>query len=97
MTKSRRQAGLFIAAAVFALSGVAAAETGDLDRPFSPFGIGNCHVNGRSVADFERWMPPMQAIGITVQRTPHCHWGALEPKPGEWNWANLDAQMDYLD
>ncbi len=67
------------------------------NKPASPFGIGSCHVNGRSVDDFKRWMPAMQAINIRIHRTPGCDWGTLEPKPGEWQWRGLDERMKYLD
>lgn len=76
---------------------MAAAQPSAHDRPFSPFGIGSCYINNRSLKDMQRWMPQMEAIGITTHRTPHCDWGALERAPGEWDWTELDAQMDYLD
>ncbi|QDU55306.1 GH39 family glycosyl hydrolase [Aeoliella mucimassa] len=66
-------------------------------QPLSPFGIGSCHVNNRSVRDYERWVPQMQELGFASYRTPHCNWGSLEPEPGRWEFAELDAQMDYLD
>src|SRR3954469_20969176 len=67
------------------------------DNPLSPFGIGSCYVNNRSAADNSRWVPQMASIGLTAFRTPHCDWGTLEPKQGQWDWKPLDEQMDYLD
>ncbi|BCX46824.1 beta-xylosidase [Haloferula helveola] len=61
-----------------------------------PFGIGSCHINGRSVDDYERWVPEMREIGIGYQRSLMTHWGAVEPEPGKWNWENVDAQWKYL-
>lgn len=66
-------------------------------QAWSPFGVGSCHINNRSVQDNARWIPEMQAIGITTYRTPHCNWGSLEREKGKWSWENLDAQMNYLD
>lgn len=65
-------------------------------EPLSPFGIGSCHVNGRSVEDFERWVPLTREIGIRVHRSLMNHWGAVEPEPGKWDWENVDAQWRYL-
>lgn len=81
-------------AAVFLLA-TATLSAGDL-APLSPFGIGACHINNRSVRDFERWVPQMEAIGLRNHRTPQTHWGSVEPQPGVWQWDVLDAQMDYL-
>jgi polysaccharide biosynthesis protein PslG len=67
------------------------------DKPLSPFGIGSCYINNRSVEDNSRWLPQMASIGLTAYRTPHAVWGALERKRGEWSWADFDAQMTYLD
>lgn len=66
------------------------------DAPLSPFGIGACHINGRSVADLERWVPDLQAIGITNCRSVASQWGSVEPKEGQWAWENLDKQIQYL-
>lgn len=75
-----------------ALAGIgAAAET------VSPFGIGSCHVNGRTLEDFERWVPKTREIGIQVHRSLMSHWGAVEPVPGKWDWSNVDAQWSYLN
>lgn len=63
----------------------------------SPFGIGSCYINNRSVQDNARWVPQMAAIGLSVYRTPHTDWGAVEPEPGKWSWDALDKQMKYLD
>ena len=85
-------AGIWLALAVGA-----EAQPAKRGGPLSPFGIGSCYINNRSVADNERWTPQMAVIGLTSFRTPHVDWGALEPKPGKWEWAALDAQMDSLD
>jgi hypothetical protein len=31
---------------------------------WSPFGIGSCYINNRSMQDNERWVPQMEAIGL---------------------------------
>jgi hypothetical protein len=62
----------------------------------TPFGIGSCYINSRSVEDFGRWLPQMQEIGIRFLRSGASQWGAVEPEEGKWAWANLDAQMRYL-
>lgn len=62
----------------------------------SPFGIGSCYTNNRSVVDDARWIPQMEAIGIHVIRTCETSWRAVEPEEGKWTWDNLDAQMSYL-
>ncbi|WP_193213035.1 hypothetical protein [Luteolibacter marinus] len=80
---------LFLVATCFSVAPAA--------EPLSPFGIGSCHVNGRSVEDFERWVPQTREIGIQVHRSLMSHWGAVEPEPGKWDWANVDAQWRYLD
>src|SRR5215210_4993079 len=67
------------------------------DPPLSPFGIGSCYVNNRSVADNERWVPQMSSIGLSAFRTPHADWGALEPAPGRWDWGPFDEQTKYLE
>ncbi len=65
--------------------------------PLSPFGIGSCYINGRSMEDNARWVPQMEEIGLTAFRTPHTDWGAVEPEEGKWAWEALDKQMKYLD
>lgn len=62
----------------------------------SPFGIGSCHVNGRTVSDFECWVPKTGEIGIHFHRSLMSNWGSVEPEPGRWDWANADAQWNYL-
>jgi hypothetical protein len=62
----------------------------------SPFGIGSCHVNGRSVGDYQRWVPRTHEIGIRSHRSLMSMWGAVEPEPGKWQWENVDAQWSYL-
>jgi hypothetical protein len=66
-------------------------------KPLSPFGIGSCHVNNRSVGDFNRWVPQMAEIGIRVHRTCATGWDGLEPEEGKWDWETLDKQMKYMD
>jgi polysaccharide biosynthesis protein PslG len=62
----------------------------------SSFGIGNCHVNSRSVEDFSRWIPQMTEIGVHFLRSPASYWGAVEPVEGQWKWENPDQQISYL-
>ena len=62
-----------------------------------PFGIGSCHINGRSVGDFERWVPQMAAINLRFQRSIASGWGAVEPEQGRWDWRTVDDQVRYLD
>lgn len=64
--------------------------------PWSPFGIGSCYINNRSEQDNARWVPQMESIGLKFYRSPHTDWGALEPTEGQWAWAVLDKQMNYL-
>jgi polysaccharide biosynthesis protein PslG len=64
---------------------------------WSPFGIGSCYINNRSVQDNARWIPQMAAIGITNHRTCHTGWEAVEPEEGKWTWDELDKQMKYLE
>jgi len=61
-----------------------------------PFGIGSCHINNRSMQDNALWIPQMEAIGLRYYRTCRSDWSALEPAEGQWNWENLDQQMNYL-
>ncbi|MFH5802975.1 beta-galactosidase [Alienimonas sp. DA493] len=98
----RRPAGL-VATVLLAAVGVIddrpapAAPPAGAAVGWSPFGIGSCHVNGRSAEDLARWMPQMAAIDLHVYRTPHTSWNAVEPEPGVFDWTALDAQMEYLD
>ena len=62
----------------------------------SPFGVGSCHINGRSVEDFSRWVPQMKDLGLGFVRSPATYWGAIEPEEGKWTWNNLDEQLQYL-
>jgi polysaccharide biosynthesis protein PslG len=88
---------LSAASLCFVLIGTACLLTADDSPPkLSPFGIGSCHINNRSVEDFERWMPQMQAIGLHNYRSCATGWGQVEPEKGKFVWANLDAQLDYL-
>ncbi|QDT16449.1 GH39 family glycosyl hydrolase [Alienimonas californiensis] len=103
----RRPAGFVAAlllAAVGLIDGPSAAAAppangagGAAGAEWSPFGIGACHINGRSANDLARWMPQMAAIDLAVYRTPNTNWGSVEPEPGVWHWETLDAQIDYLE
>jgi polysaccharide biosynthesis protein PslG len=75
----------------------ALAQTAAPAPDVSPFGIGSCHINGRSVEDFARWLPQMQELGVRYLRSPATYWGAVEPEEGKWTWTNLDAQLLYLE
>lgn len=66
-------------------------------EPIGLFGISPSHVNNRSAQDAARWVPFMQAIGIRHYRAAATGWGLIEPKPGEFSWKDIDAQMDFLD
>ncbi len=83
-----------LAAALFC-GAMAATATRGGELP-GPFGIGSCHVNGRSVDDFERWIPRMAEIDLRFLRSAAVQWNAVEPEPGEWNWETIDAQLAYL-
>lgn len=78
---------------------IAAADKSDQSsvKPFSPFGIGSCHVNNRSAEDNARWVPQMAAIGLHEYRTGMTGWSLVEPEEGKWNWTALDKQMTYLE
>lgn len=67
------------------------------DKPFSPFGIGSCHVNNRTAEDNARWIPQMAAIGLHEYRTCMTGWSLVEPEEGKWSWTALDKQMQYLE
>jgi polysaccharide biosynthesis protein PslG len=62
----------------------------------TPFGIGSCYVNGRSIDDYSRWVPQISDIGVRFIRTTAVQWNAVEPEEGKWNWKDVDAQMAYL-
>ncbi len=66
-------------------------------RPYlQPFGIGADAHTGATRASLTKWIPQMQAIGIRTCRSVNMWWGGIEPKPGKWNWANLDRQLAYM-
>ena len=71
--------------------------TPEREKTWSPFGIGACHIHNRSAGDDARWVPQMTQIGVRHYRTVQSGWGAVEPKPGQWNWETLDQQMTYLE
>lgn len=75
---------------------VATARAADVPA-LNPFGIGSCHANNWSAQANARWVPQMVKIGITMHRTVHTAWDAVEPEEGRWRWDGLDAQMNYLD
>ncbi len=78
------------------LTGCGSLLAADTPPAWSPFGIGSCYINNRSEQDNARWVPQMAAIGLKFYRSAHTDWGALEPAAGEWIWATLDKQLDYL-
>ncbi len=80
---------------VFSLNAQDASKPDPLE--FGIFGIGSCHTNNQNARDNQRWMPQMVEAGLRYHRTAHTGWNALETQPGQWNWQELDAQMDYLD
>ncbi|MBB5351560.1 hypothetical protein HNR46_001797 [Haloferula luteola] len=71
-------------------------EVSAAEETRTPFGVGSCHVNGRSVEDYQRWVPQMVELGLKDQRSLMSGWGELERTPGEWHWENMDAQWSYL-
>ncbi len=64
--------------------------------PLSPFGIGSCYINSRSVKDFERWVPQMQKLGLRSFRSGATGWSQVEPDEGRFKWQALDEQLEYL-
>ena len=60
-----------------------------------PFGIGSDAMHNRNAAGYEKWIPQMEALGITVMRTPASGWG-VEHVQGQFDWSTIDPQMDYL-
>ncbi|CAN5612319.1 hypothetical protein BH11PLA2_BH11PLA2_40470 [soil metagenome] len=88
--------GRITSCCVVLLASTLAGTINAADDALSPFGIGACHINSRSVADFKRWVPAMQTIGITNCRSAASQWGSVEPKEGQWAWENLDKQLHYL-
>lgn len=90
-----RPGGLLVPGATAAFLS-ASGSFGSEPFPWSPFGIGSCHVNNRSVEDNARWVPEMEAIGLKVYRSAQTGWGAVEPTEGNWSWKEIDRQWDYL-
>ena len=69
------------------------------DTPFpitSPWGIGSDYHRNRSAEDNATWIPQMEAIGLSNDRTVETDWPALEPQKGVWSWDKLDAQIKYV-
>ena len=62
----------------------------------SPWGIGSDYHRNRTAEDNAAWIPQMEAIGITNDRTCETDWPALEPQKGKWTWDKLDAQIKYV-
>lgn len=60
------------------------------------FGIGSCHVNGRSANDATRWIPQMREIGLRYYRACPTTWPQVQPAPGGFRWDALDSHMAYL-
>ncbi|QIF04548.1 hypothetical protein G5S37_24460 [Roseimicrobium sp. ORNL1] len=87
---------LFLASMV--LAGAMSTRAQDVMDPaaLGSFGIGSCHINGRSVQDAERWVPQMQAIGLKYYRALPTGWSQVEPEEGKWDWKDLDGQLQYL-
>lgn len=85
-----------LSAAALSASFAHAQNAAEAPAQLTPFGIGSCHVNGRTVDDFSRWMPQMAEIGVKFLRSPAVQWGSVEPEEGNWKWDNLDAQLKYL-
>lgn len=97
MRRIFHQSNLAIILAILSL--VAATKAEEKSEPkgeWSFFGIGSCHINGRSVKDYERWVPEMANLGIHYNRSLQAGWGSVEPKKGEWSWGNADEQWAYL-
>ncbi|MEM7601225.1 MAG: hypothetical protein AAF357_07375 [Verrucomicrobiota bacterium] len=64
----------------------------------SPFGIGSCYINNRSLKEYERCVPQMTEIGLREFRTPQTGWSRINnDEEGVWEWPNLDQQLDYLE
>lgn len=68
------------------------ARAGDA-RPISPWGIGSSSMRSK---DHPVWIPQMAAIGIKELRSGRSGWSAVEPEQGNYDWAMIDAQLDYL-
>ncbi|MGE9268220.1 MAG: endo-1,4-beta-xylanase, partial [Verrucomicrobiales bacterium] len=66
-------------------------------REIGIFGIGSCHIHGRSAKDNALWIPEMREIDLRYYRTAHTHWHSLEAQKGQWKWDALDEQMAWLD
>lgn len=95
MKPCRMMKRLFFCALISALHPFPAFAAED-PLALGPFGIGSCHVNNRSAKDNDRWIPQMEAIGLRYYRTAHTGWGEVERGQGQFDFKNLDEQMDYL-
>lgn len=88
---------LHLAARVLAVLAVATnLALADAPAIPTPFGIGADAHTGRNVADYEKWVPQLSSIGVTVYRSGGGGWGEVEKQPDQWTWTDFDAQMDYL-
>lgn len=92
LLKTVRTAAYAAMALPWALSAqtVPQAEAGRL----SPFGIGADHHTSQTP---EKWARQIAAMGVKINRAPHMNWPALEPQPGQWNWADVDRQVACLE
>ncbi len=87
---------LAVALALLPSPGLFAAEAPNDPATLGPFGIGSCHINGRSVQDNARWIPQMESIGLHYYRACATGWGQVEPEQGKFECKALDEQMSYL-
>ena len=55
----------------------------------------DCSMLPRGYGDFEQIKDYLPPLGIARVRL-HAGWAKLEPQPGEWNFAWLDRQVDWL-
>ena len=83
--------------ALLCLAATAHAASADAPTIETPFGIGADAHTGRNIKDYQRWIPAMSRIGVTVYRCGNPGWGNAEKEPGQWTWSDGDANMDYLD
>lgn len=54
-----------------------------------------CEMLPRGYGDFEAFKEYMPPLGVARVRL-HAGWAKLEPKPGVWDFAWLDRQVDWL-
>ncbi len=68
-------------------------QVGTDGKPLAVFGIG---ADDHTSRDLSKWIPQMAAIGIRNMRACRTLWSDVEPEEGEWNWLQLDEQLNYL-